>query len=502
MTMITVRNVAVLTVVLGLVLWLGWVGHEASDDRAYISMAEAWLGNFPAVPGSHWAVRHPLILPISASFYLFGPGEVQSILPVLLYGLALIVLIYAGTVRVFGQRPAMLVTLLLLLTPLVTERMTVAGVDIVEAFYVFASLGCFLIAADRQGAAAWLLLAGLCAGLAYLSRETSVALIVFYGLSFLIRPPVIRWRYFIMAVGFCLIIGGEMIYYALVADNALLRFEIVLGMSGDSGAGVPGTGNVLDNHWLSPVVALLINNEFGGLFWLAGAAGVWLWRNSAAFTPTQYRFLVSVVGLGIIWFIIVGYVIGLRALPRYFFVPTVAAVGLAGVWLWQLVCAGRAAMTGGLLFLFTATSLLLIDLSNQQLLLPERTVVRLLAADAERPVYTDPRTAWRAEKLVDWARLSGSKNLIAAPPSPGGLFVYNASGVNFGYAGPHGRFDRAVFRPSADWQEVELIRGESTLIGRLIMTLGLEEFVHGIGLSRLVWETPMVVVYRRPATDP
>ncbi len=99
--------------------------------------------------------------------------------------------------------------------------------------------------------------------------------------------------------------------------------------------------------------------------------------------------------------------------------------------------------------------------------------------------------------LIDWEGLS-SDRLIASTPQPGGYFVYSPTSVQMKQTGRRA-FNSADFEPSSNWLEISRFRGEPTWIGRVVLKLGLEETIGDIGLDRLIWEAPLVILYRRPA---
>lgn len=475
-------------------LWAGWIGHLASDDRAYISTAEVWLGSFPMVPDNHWAVRHPLNLAISASISIFGSGEFQSILPTLVYGVCLLLLLFFGASLAFGPLCATIFVTILTVTPIMSEAMSVASVDVVEAFFVFVCVSMFLFASQRDGSLFWLFLSGLCAGLAFLSRETAVALVIFLGLSFLFSPLFDRWRYFVIAGGFLTILGTEMIYYWLITGNPFLRIDIALGSIDFVDPETLGTGNISHDRWVGPILALLVNNEFGSLYWLAIGSGLWLLCRKPTLTALQSRVLITAIGLGVVWFLVVGYALDLRALPRYFLVPTVTATFVVGVCSWLWFRSGYLKVTGGLFALHLGFGLILVDLSNQNILLSERVAVQMVSQNGILQFYTDPRTAWRSERLARWHGIS-SGQIIGKPPPPNQLFLFSPDSVARGTAGPYGPFDSAEFKPSPDWQVIDTYRRPTTL-GQLIMSIGLTPKFEELGLARMVWETQPTTLYR------
>lgn len=81
-----------------------WVGYLSSDDPAYADAAESWLSGFPFVSHTHWGMRHTVVLPIAASFALFGRNDFTLALPTLLYWAGIVLFSYAFLRRYLSRR--------------------------------------------------------------------------------------------------------------------------------------------------------------------------------------------------------------------------------------------------------------------------------------------------------------------------------------------------------------------------------------------------------------
>src|SRR5262245_5810108 len=62
-----VRYVAVILIVALIMLDLAWVGYVGTDDQSYARGALGWLYTFPYVGDTHWALRHPIVIPLALS---------------------------------------------------------------------------------------------------------------------------------------------------------------------------------------------------------------------------------------------------------------------------------------------------------------------------------------------------------------------------------------------------------------------------------------------------
>lgn len=473
-----------------------WVGYIASDDMVYIAAARGWFEHFPYLPANHFAVRHTLNIPMGLAFKLFGFGEWQAVSVTLGHFAALAALVYLAVRARFQARTALTAGGLLVATPLFAVQSTIPGVDLVEAFYAFASLLLFLAGVQQSAGYGLLFGAGLAAGLALLSRETAAALPLFYAALFIKSDLLPRRRYWPLALGFLLPPLAETLYYLALTGDPLHRAHTVLTTQG------PPTPPVLTGkptgpapphlkRLLMPVRAMFINQEFGLLFWLAVPAA-WFTCFKSLTNPAQRQFLRLLLGLGLLWIWVALYALGLWPQARYFSVATVAAVVIVAVWLSEILPPSKPAWAYGLLAALVASNLAMIDLENKQPRLAERDLAERLAANPGLTLYTDPETASRAQYMMAWQGADPAR-AIAEPPPPGGLFLY--SKTNLQNRGSYD-FDPQLFKPRPDWVEVERTRGKPSLIGSALNCLGLGRRLAGTPLERIVWANPPVVLYR------
>lgn len=499
-TIVTPISIAAFTC---LILSFTWIGFLASDDQLYLLAVEGWLNDFPFAGATHWAVRHTVVLPMVVSVSLFGSNEFALALPTILYFFGVLGLAYWVTRYVFLDTvTAAVVTLLLAVTPLFAVQSTIAGVDIPELFFVVLSLWLFYRAAADERTVLLLFLAGIAAGLAWMSRETSAALLIFYGLLFLRGKGLPRRLYWVMAGGWFLVTGLESLYFFLTTGDVLHRLNTVLSSHTSLGnvlklnyAG--GTGNVVHNRVFGPPLSLLLNQEFGLIFYMAIPAGI-----AACFgpglNPEQRRFVRLLAGLGVVWFFVVGYMLGLRALPRYFTVPTFVAVFLIGIWLSQILRHRSLRLACLLAAGLVAVNIAGILVENRDPLFGERVLARF-AGEADEAVYTDPHTLYRSGQFLRWTGEEAVARARVAPAPEGGLFLYYPKNVVKGYVPGQGAFDPDLFRPDAQWQEVWRADPPERLVGIIARIGWVQAILPGAVVQKLLSPNPPVVVYRTGA---
>lgn len=489
-------NIFLVVSVTAITVLFAWTGFLGSDDASYASAATAWLNEFPFVGSSHWALRHPLVIPIALSFRLFGPSEFSLILPTLVYFFGLVGITYIFFVTILNRRLAIIAAIILSTTPLFALNATTASADIVELFYVMLSFWLFYQATLVRRPHYWLLASGIAAGFAWITRETTAGLIIFYGLLFIVGFGVKRGLYWMMGLGFWFVVGAELIYLTIVTGDPLHRIKVDLYAApirpSWTGIGLDTAGNLVVHPLVDPLLLLLANQEFALLYYLALPAGLWLCFSGTVATELQ-RLARLLALLGMTWMIFVGANSGaLYLLPRYVAVTTYAADMLVAIWIYCLLwpTMRRSAI-------FAAAALILanflgIYVDNRNFFFPERTLIAL-AAKVTEPVYTDPNTSLRADFLLRTKGLRDS--VIAVPPPIGSLYLHVPRNVAKRRAGKFS-FDTENFTPRRYWVEefrADLGRKWS---GVIIEWLGLADVLPAEIVRRLDRPEPPVLGYR------
>jgi len=127
-------DLTLIAILTAAILAFAWVGFIAADDRASSEAAMRWLTDGFYVGDTVWALRHPHVLGIAASYALFGFGEFQLILPAIIYLLLILVAVYVFLNRFAGRRAALAACVLLVLTPLMISQ---------KLFLYFCRFSCF-----------------------------------------------------------------------------------------------------------------------------------------------------------------------------------------------------------------------------------------------------------------------------------------------------------------------------------------------------------------------
>jgi 4-amino-4-deoxy-L-arabinose transferase-like glycosyltransferase len=408
---------------------VGWTGYIESDDQYYASAAVGWMTKFPYAATDHWGLRHTIVLPIAASFALGGVNETALILPTTCYYLVLVVLTFLALSRLYSAAVAFWAAALVALTPLFSLNASIVLTDLTELFFVTSSFWAFYAAIQRGGAPGLLLLSGVLTGLAWITRETAVALVGFYVILFLFGVGMPRMRYFWMALSFIAILAADTLYLWSMTDDWLYRYHVSLrGIAVDNPSHYPGPVRrdlIEAPRLVKPFVILFLNHQFGLVNILAIPAAIWL-GVSRSIDPGSRALAQLLSLLAVIWFVVLSYgFLGLLwSQPRYLSVTAYCADILIALWFVEIGLARvpRTAIT--LVTVLIVSDLLMTYLDNKDLLFGERLLVSLSERTSET-VYADKATRFSASFLL---KAAGTVDRVKSEPPPAGaLFFYNAS---------------------------------------------------------------------------
>ena len=489
------RNVVggALLVFLALVAY-AWVGYLGSDDVTYADGAYGWIESFPYV-GGHGTVRYTITVPMALSFLAFGESEFSMALPTLLYGLGLIGLILLMLHRALGAAPACFAAVVLITSPLLVTWVTIASVDIIEAFFIFGSLFLFYAATKRKENRAYLVASGALAGLGFLTRETTVFFLAFYGVAFLIGYGIHRLQHFVMAAGFLAVWFAEVVYFFVMTGDPFYRINISLNHDSTIDRSIDVAGNVIAHPIVDPLLVILANQEFAILFWIVLPAAGWLLL-SRRVDPATRRIAVLFSAVGLIWLLCVGAVQSLLPLnPRYFLISAICASVVAALAISESFRLRHYWAAGITLLLLLVGNLAGIYVENRNHMFGERALI----AAAERytePLYTDPLTHRRAELLLKWS--DSGTGVLMDPPPAGSLYLYNAPRAgDLANWIPEDAIGR--YQPRDSWELLETLSPSSKLAGVVVRAVGLEDLLPNKLRNALSEGHPGVKVYRLPA---
>jgi Dolichyl-phosphate-mannose-protein mannosyltransferase len=494
-------HVALLVVLVGCTSWLGYVGFIASDDGSYSEAAIGWLSHFPYVGINHWGLRHAVVLPVAFSFWLGGISEFTMMLPTKAYLLFLILLTYGCLTRLVERRTALLASALVALTPIFILPSSPSD-DLVECFFVVASSWAFYFGSRPQTSPTLLVVSGIFAGLAFITRETGAIIALFYGILFLLGRRLQRAYFFLIAGGCLAILAIDTVFLAGMTGDPLYRLHISMGavesdnpLDSKNAVGYPlqnglnYIGLIAAPRLIQPVLMLFTAHQFGPLFFLVVPAGLWLWKNRSM-QKLQLEIALLWGKVGLVWFVTLSYVlIVLYVDPRYYTVTVYSGVVVVALWL-RAVIVHRIAF--GLITLLTVGDLLMIYLDNKNVIFGEKTLVAVARASDEL-IYTDPATLNGAKFLLQHTAMRD--NVIAGSPAAGALFFYYSSPARADFY----RDSVGKLEPRSTWTLVRSFDEEPKLSARILRASGLEAILPAGVEKKLDPPLRHCFLYRLPA---
>jgi 4-amino-4-deoxy-L-arabinose transferase-like glycosyltransferase len=479
---------------------LAYVGFvTSSDDQGYVAAALGWLHHFPYIGIYHWELRHTVVIPIAISFWLGGVSETTFTLPTEIYFVSLLLLTYSCITRLLDSRTALTAAALVAFTPLFALDASDASDDLAELFFVAVSFWAFYFGSSGRPRPGLFLLSGLSAGLAFVTRETSAVLGIYYGLLFLVDARVPRAYYLLIGAGFFAILSADIVYLTTITGDPLYRFHLSLRGQAHYNAFVqadiarhPGrylfdrAGLIAAPRAIRPILMLFASHEFGLIFFLAVPAVLWLLSTAL---PTSQLDAGRRLGLlGGLWFLTVSYLLlPLPVIPRYYSVTAYCYVVLATLWLHSLKLRNIAL---SLIVLLVASDLFLIYIDNKDIMFGERALVAF-AQESHEVTYTTPWTRDAALFLLQQKKLEDS--VVAGPPPSGALFFYDFEPRR----SPSSK-ELARYAPRNDWIIVRSFDERPKITAELLRASGIEPMLPAGIVAKLDPPLHRANLYRVP----
>jgi Dolichyl-phosphate-mannose-protein mannosyltransferase len=472
-------------------LSMAWVGYVGSDDQSYARGALGWLNSFPYIGENHWQLRHPLVIPLAASLAIFGHREISLGIPSATFFFIFLGVNYYYLQRFFDVRYGVLASLLLATTPLFVVYATFAQTVVIETLLLSTSFWLFCSAVHREKRARLMFASGVFLGFGFFLRETAGVLVLFYSILFGIGFGVRRRYYWIMALGFLLIVGMEMAYLGAFTGDPFYRYRIDIVHDGPRTSNWhPGTGDVLATSGnlerggaiFYPILSLLVNQEFGLVFWLFIPAVIWVF-STRGLAPEKRRLLQLLTGLGLLWMVFISYGRVLAVIPRFYTISLWAAIVVIAYWVRhcfhdhhqrKVAIIVGASMVGANLFC--------IYVDNKDPVFAERALVAYTMQHDGAIVYTDPTTLRFASLLLEFKGVAGRARSDPAPP--GALYFFNKKNID--YCRRYGcYFSWKDYVPKSDWRVLMRMEPKRKFIGTLLAVVGLDKLLPKAIFERL-----------------
>ncbi|HLY73095.1 MAG TPA: glycosyltransferase family 39 protein, partial [Planctomycetota bacterium] len=202
-----------------------FTGLQIGDDIVYSRIAVSRLSGIPEVTNTQGA-RNGFMLPILASYALFGPGETSLVLYNVLCSSALAGAVFLLARRLFGDAAAAPAALVAAVHPNLVRYASECHTDTPVALWITVSVLVFLTALDLDPGARRRILSGLVLGWAYLHKETVVYMALFFAGHWWATGRSWRW-YLPIALPVVGTVLLEMIGFWTMTGNPLERYAMI-----------------------------------------------------------------------------------------------------------------------------------------------------------------------------------------------------------------------------------------------------------------------------------
>lgn len=491
--------VAVATVALSL-RPIGFLGG-GHDDIQYINAAAKWVTAFPYIGLTHWELRHPFVLQITAMLLAgFSAPRYLLIIPVIYYCLSLLVAYFI--IRYMSGRYAAFFSCIFFATsPAVIDAATELMPDLIEFFFVFAALSIFLVASQRPLPLITLAICGVLLGLSWLTRQTSGAAVLFLLGTFLFQPMFSRKKYLVIAAFAFLIFTIETVWLGISTGDLLyrvhtdMRHVAIPSEHFVGGIANPNDNPILNTHvmsqwvpsspiktnwFLDPYLALFTSRHYGALFYVTIPSAIYLFYNVK--DPKNLVMVRFLSIMAILWFLFAIYVLAIRPQARYFIPVVFSGCAIVGIQLSVLWAKNKKAVTVGVSGFIVLINILLCDLQQYRNYSADALID--YATRSNQPINISSNVQKSTNlSVIDSGLLS---KVSFAVPMIGDIFLI----------GPRDHALDGKYRICFD-DAMKVYEPRPYLLGVIVKAVGLEHFIPEEMLRRLVRPDGVVSIGRR-----
>jgi 4-amino-4-deoxy-L-arabinose transferase-like glycosyltransferase len=202
-------------------LWC-FTGLIASDDVVYAHYARLLASGRYVLEAHHMAIRFGLLLPVAGTYALIGVSEATTVVFPVLASVAAVVFVFFIARRQFGALAATIAATLMATFPLSIRYGSILLPETIAELYILAAIWLYLKARD-SGSSVTGVSAGVCLGLAYLTRELAVFIVCAVLLEAAWQR---RWRLlFAVTMGSLAVAMGEHLFYWLATGDVWFRLH-------------------------------------------------------------------------------------------------------------------------------------------------------------------------------------------------------------------------------------------------------------------------------------
>lgn len=202
-----------------------FTGLQTGDDIVYSRIAVDRLNGKVGVSMTQ-ETRSGFLLPIVVSYALFGAGELPLVLYNLACSLGLVATVFFLSSRFFGLAGAAVSAAVAAFHPILVRYASECHADTPLALWIALAVLVFLLALESDPGSRLRLLCGLLLGWAYLHKETTIYMGLFFAGHWIATRRSWKW-YLPIALPVAGVFVAELIGFAALTGNPLERYAMI-----------------------------------------------------------------------------------------------------------------------------------------------------------------------------------------------------------------------------------------------------------------------------------
>ena len=242
-----------------------YTGPIGSDDTWYYLAAHEIYEGVYEPADNYWRTRYGMLLPIAASYWIFGTNEFAAAVWPMVCSLGAVALCYFLGKTALTAKTGLLAAVLLAFYPLDIHYSGLILPDIPLSFLMAASVLAFLHGSrSERRAPVFYLVSGLLMAAAYSCRSMAVILLPFMALHVIFFEKKLKPSHLFFVVGFLALISVESLYFTLKGLGPLHNFKI----NASAAIAVNASGECSVSQAYYPTVIFQNLTVFGPYFFL------------------------------------------------------------------------------------------------------------------------------------------------------------------------------------------------------------------------------------------
>lgn len=450
-------------------------GIGASDDLLYTSYSYDLSKGDYSYPATHHGTRLGILYPTGLMYSLFGVNEFSSNFFVFAASIAGIILVFYFGKEFFDEKTGLIAAFLLSFFPLDVIFATKLLPDLPSAFFLSLGVFFFLVGEKQANTAKsgiHYAFSGLAIGLAYLIRESTLLIVLFF-LAYAVFYRKFRHGYFLIFAGFIIFFLAESYVFWIKTGDFLYRFHSLVSyyptvVEADR---FFGRGSFPFSLLHFPYI-MFTSVQFGLFFHFILIAAFYCVRIK---NKKAYPFILW--SLSLLLYMSLGTVsltkyLPFAAIPRYLMIIAFPSIILLSVLLSDKNALIKKIILPSALFMLFVTSIGFIYLDKDaRHSIDNARKIHVQIESLNKPVYTDYRSkllleylsGYKTKNIKNFIHVEGNKSIADVDLTSvhdNFIWVDNKLIRNLMEPHPFIEFPKEIFNPPKNWVVVKKINNE------------------------------------------